>query len=63
MRSRSQNVHVDHIGERDAVAFQIVDRSSGDGAQGPYGADWPGVMRPLLRWICQTVLEYQTVLE
>jgi lipopolysaccharide transport system ATP-binding protein len=46
---------VDHVEERDAVAFQIVDRSTGDGARGAYGAEWPGVVRPLLRWTCEAI--------
>jgi lipopolysaccharide transport system ATP-binding protein len=39
-----------HAQERDAVAFQVVDRSAGDGVRGEYVADWPGVVRPLLEW-------------
>jgi lipopolysaccharide transport system ATP-binding protein len=36
--------------ERDAVAFQVVDRSQGDGVRGTYTSDWPGVVRPMLEW-------------
>jgi lipopolysaccharide transport system ATP-binding protein len=39
-----------HALERDAISFQVVDHSQGDGARGPYGGEWPGVMRPLLEW-------------
>ncbi len=40
-----------HAIERDAVAFQIVDRSEGDGVRGPlFVNDWPGVVRPMLDW-------------
>ena len=48
---------VDHITERDAVAFHVVDRSTGDGARGDYGADWPGVVRPFLQWTCEVLDE------
>lgn len=41
--------HVD-AGEDEAVAFQIVDRSDGDGARGEVVFDWPGVVRPKLDW-------------
>jgi lipopolysaccharide transport system ATP-binding protein len=47
----SYNPNVLHCLERDVVSFQVVDHSSGDGARGEYaGADWPGVVRPLLHW-------------
>jgi lipopolysaccharide transport system ATP-binding protein len=39
-----------HAQERDAVAFQVVDKSQGDGVRGEYVADWPGVVRPMLDW-------------
>jgi lipopolysaccharide transport system ATP-binding protein len=39
-----------HALERDAVAFQIVDRSQGDGVRGLYANEWPGVVRPMLDW-------------
>ena len=39
-----------HALEPDAVSFQVVDRSDGDGARGPWTRDWPGVVRPLLEW-------------
>ncbi|MFA5786442.1 MAG: ABC transporter ATP-binding protein [Actinomycetota bacterium] len=39
-----------HALERDAVAFQVVDRSEGDGVRGVYAGDWPGVIRPMLDW-------------
>jgi lipopolysaccharide transport system ATP-binding protein len=39
-----------HAREYDAVAFQVVDRSEGDGVRGPYTHDWPGVVRPMLEW-------------
>ncbi len=41
-----------HVHEKEAVAFQVVDRSSGagDGVRGPYVGDWPGAVRPMLAW-------------
>jgi lipopolysaccharide transport system ATP-binding protein len=39
-----------HAIERDAVSFQIFDRSDGEGARGEYVGPWPGVLRPLLNW-------------
>ncbi|MBI4575120.1 MAG: ABC transporter ATP-binding protein [Planctomycetes bacterium] len=39
-----------HAMERDAVAFQVVDRSEGDGARAECANYVPGVIRPLLEW-------------
>lgn len=39
-----------HALERDAVAFQVVDRTAGEGVRGEYANDWPGVVRPMLEW-------------
>jgi lipopolysaccharide transport system ATP-binding protein len=39
-----------HALERDAIAFQVMDRSAGDAVRGEYVADWPGVVRPMLDW-------------
>lgn len=39
-----------HADEHDAVAFQVIDRSQGEGTRGEYTNDWPGVVRPLLDW-------------
>ena len=39
-----------HAIEREAVAFQVADRSKGTGVRGVYGGDWPGVVRPWLEW-------------
>jgi lipopolysaccharide transport system ATP-binding protein len=44
------NPLIAHAVERDAVAFQIVDRSEGDGVRGVYTNEWPGVVRPMLEW-------------
>jgi lipopolysaccharide transport system ATP-binding protein len=52
-------VHVDlssrtpkkrEVRERDVVAFQVVDKSEGEGARGDVTRDWPGVIRPKLEW-------------
>jgi len=39
-----------HVLERDAVSFQVVDRSEGDAVRGVFTGEWPGVMRPMLEW-------------
>jgi lipopolysaccharide transport system ATP-binding protein len=39
-----------HAIEPDAVGFQVVDRSTGDGVRGSYVGDWPGLVRPMLPW-------------
>jgi lipopolysaccharide transport system ATP-binding protein len=44
------NPAVAHALERDAVAFQVVDRSHGDGVRGEATNEWPGVVRPMLAW-------------
>ena len=46
----SYNPDCVHAIERDAVSFQIVDRSEGDGVRGVYSAEWPGAVRPMLDW-------------
>ena len=46
----SYNPLVAHAVERDAVAFQMVDRSEGDGVRGEFTHEWPGVVRPMLEW-------------
>jgi lipopolysaccharide transport system ATP-binding protein len=48
------NPAVAHAIERDAVAFQIVDRSEGDGVRGESTNEWPGVVRPMLEWRTET---------
>jgi lipopolysaccharide transport system ATP-binding protein len=49
------NPTVVHALERDAVAFQIVDRSAGDGVRGEWAEDLPGVVRPMLEWTVETI--------
>ncbi|HET7541381.1 MAG TPA: ABC transporter ATP-binding protein [Polyangiaceae bacterium] len=44
------NPDIAHVFERDVVAFQIVDRSTGDGVRGDFTGRWPGVVRPMLDW-------------
>jgi lipopolysaccharide transport system ATP-binding protein len=44
------NPGVNHALQRDAVTFQVVDRSLGDGVRGDSFVDWPGVVRPVLAW-------------
>jgi lipopolysaccharide transport system ATP-binding protein len=33
-----------------ALSFQVVDTLDGDSARGDYGKDFPGIIRPLLKW-------------
>jgi lipopolysaccharide transport system ATP-binding protein len=40
----------DHVYERDAVAFQVVDSMDGDSARADYAGPLPGVVRPMLGW-------------
>jgi lipopolysaccharide transport system ATP-binding protein len=44
------NPTVIHAIERDTVAFQVTDRSTGDGVRGEFANDLPGVVRPMLDW-------------
>jgi lipopolysaccharide transport system ATP-binding protein len=46
----THNPRIGHAVELDAVAFQVVDRSQGEGVRGAYAGDWPGVVRPMFDW-------------
>jgi lipopolysaccharide transport system ATP-binding protein len=46
----SHNPFTLHAEERDAVAFHVVDRTTGEGVRGPFVGHWPGVVRPDLAW-------------
>jgi lipopolysaccharide transport system ATP-binding protein len=46
----SYNPNRVHFEEHDVVAFQVADRSHGDGVRGDWTSDWPGVVRPMLDW-------------
>ena len=39
-----------HFGERQAVAFHVVDSMDGDSARGDWGGEWKGAVRPKLEW-------------
>jgi len=41
---------VQHVLERDVVAFQVTDPVEGDSAKGDYVGQWGGAVRPLLTW-------------
>ena len=49
------NPTIIHVLEPDAVAFQVVDHSSGDGVRGEWVGDLPGVVRPMLEWEIESV--------
>jgi homopolymeric O-antigen transport system ATP-binding protein len=44
-----------HFFERDAVAFQVIDKLEGDSARGDFAGTFPGVVRPMLRWTTSTI--------
>jgi lipopolysaccharide transport system ATP-binding protein len=44
------NPTIVHAIEKDAVAFQVVDRSDGDAVRGEFVGSWPGLIRPMLEW-------------
>lgn len=52
------NPNVVHAVEHDAVAFQVVDRTSGEGVRGEFANEWLGVVRPMLDW----TIEHQDTL-
>jgi lipopolysaccharide transport system ATP-binding protein len=55
----SLHPHVTHVYEKDVVAFQVVDKLSGDSARGDYAGSMPGVMRPLLKWSTKFVANHR----
>lgn len=48
------NPNIVHCVEHDAVSFQVVDRSEGDGVRGECTLEWAGVVRPMLKWDVET---------
>jgi lipopolysaccharide transport system ATP-binding protein len=53
----SYNPSIVHAIEPDAVSFQIIDRSDGNGVRGEYTGNWPGIVRPMLDWEVKCVQE------
>ncbi len=53
----SSNPRETHAHERDAVAFQVVDDTQGEGVRADWPSEWPGVMRPMLEWTVETDTE------
>ena len=45
-----------HFEERDAVAFQVVERGTGDSVRREYAGPYPGIVRPMLKWTNEFVL-------
>lgn len=41
---------IEHVYEKDIVAFQVIDNGQGDSASGGLVEETPGVVRPLLTW-------------
>jgi lipopolysaccharide transport system ATP-binding protein len=46
----THNPRIGHAVQLDAVAFQVVDRTSGEGVRGTHAGTWPGVVRPMFEW-------------
>lgn len=46
----SYNPETYHAYEQDAVSFQVVDRRGTDAVREYYAQEWPGVLRPRLKW-------------
>jgi lipopolysaccharide transport system ATP-binding protein len=46
----SYNPNHIHVYEPDAVGFQVVDQTEGDGVRGQVATAWPGLLRPMLDW-------------
>jgi lipopolysaccharide transport system ATP-binding protein len=49
------NPTIVHALEYDAVAFNTVDRTTGDAVRGEFTHDWPGVVRPMLEWQVEAI--------
>ena len=47
---KSLSPTIEHIYEKDLVAFQVIDNRQGDSASGGLVEEIPGVVRPLLTW-------------
>lgn len=47
----SYNPYIVHFHEMDIVGFNVIDTIDGDSARGNYGGVFPGVIRPILKWI------------
>jgi len=46
-----------HFYERDVVAFRVVDSLEAGTARGDYGGPMPGVVRPVLKWETETIID------
>ncbi len=44
-----------HFFEPESIAFQVVDSMDQGGARGDYQGHYPGVVRPLLQWVTESV--------
>jgi lipopolysaccharide transport system ATP-binding protein len=40
----------EHLHVKNAVYFQVVDRTQGEGVRGIAEGKWPGLLRPMLEW-------------
>jgi len=39
-----------HVNLKEAVSFEVIDQRRLEDMKGPFGASWPGVIRPALTW-------------
>jgi lipopolysaccharide transport system ATP-binding protein len=46
-----------HFFERDAVVFQVIDRADGDSVRREYAGPYPGIVRPMLNWTNDVILD------
>ena len=52
-----------HFFAPESIAFQVVDSMDQGGARGDYQGHYPGVVRPLLQWVTESVSENGEVAE
>jgi lipopolysaccharide transport system ATP-binding protein len=39
-----------HVNVKDAISFEVIDQRCLEEMKGPFGGQWPGVLRPDLKW-------------
>ena len=58
---RTLNPELRRFSVRDAVGMQVVDNLNGEGSRVDFSGDFPGVIRPLLKWETQVSLSEPSV--
>lgn len=46
----SYNPYTIHFHEQDAISFSVIDKLEEENVRGTHGGNWPGIIRPLLKW-------------